>query len=358
MKDGKIRVVVVDDSPVARRVIATVLSADDALEIVGTASDGSEAVGLVESVRPDIVLMDMVMPVMDGLAATSQIMDRCPCPILLVTGSSESLDQRHAFEAIALGALDVVAKPELSTSAESAARNAELIRRVKALSSLGVLNTARRRARDQAPPRAPRPCPEGTEPCTSCAVAIASSTGGPAMLSTFFSEVDPATEAFFLVTQHVFPGFDGDLVKWLSEKSRVPFTLGGDGQRLRKGTAVMAPAERHMELLSTTTIALNDGPPVRHCKPSADVMLKSVAKVFGARSIGVILSGMGDDGAAGLEAIKEAGGRTVAQDEATCAVFGMPRAAIRLGVVDDVLPMGAIAGHVQRLLASHARRAR
>ncbi len=334
-----IRVLVVDDSLLFRTAFSAVLQRDPEIEVVATAKDGREAVALVQQHRPDLVTMDVNMPEMNGYEAVEQIMAVHPTPIVLVTGSPSKRSRQAVMKALALGALEVVAKPDLSRSEQAAASVAELIETIKTLSTahvvrhVGWLRKSRQRAR--AARRA-----FGTRLWS--AVAIASSTGGPAALAELLAALPDDLAAAVVVAQHLADGFTQTLVEWLGSVSSLPVREARPGERLEPGTVTVAPSNRHMKVDCEGRVRLVEGPALGGARPSADLLLSSVSEAFGAQAVGIVLTGMGRDGTEGLRAIRSRGGHTIAQDESSSVVFGMPRAAIEAQVVDQVLPLEKI----------------
>lgn len=335
-----LRVLVVDDSPVVRRLIVRILNDDPRLEVVAEAGDGDEAIRIATEQRPDVIVMDCVMPVVDGLDATRQIMRDSPTPIVLLSASYQSADVSRSFAALDAGALTLVAKPSGPRDATFAADARTLTTTVKLMADVKLV-----RRRSQRMPR--RAGPPGAavlardRPVTI--VAIAASTGGPAALAQIISELPASTPVPILVVQHITAGFQRGLVKWLDGVSSLAVRLATDGARLRAGEVVVAPADAHLGVSTTGSVALSGSQPIGGHRPSATHLFRSVASAYGAGVLGVILTGMGEDGVAGLRDVKQAGGLVVAQDEQTSVVYGMPGRAVALGVVDQILPIDKIA---------------
>jgi two-component system chemotaxis response regulator CheB len=352
MSPRRVRTLVVDDSSIARALLSEFLASDPEVDVVGGASDGAEAVRQTRLLEPDIVVMDWSMPVMSGVQATREIMANSPCPILLVSGDAANLE--GAFEPLSVGALDGVQKPPLTAPDGSPHSVSAFLRKVKVLSTVKVIHHRRPR----------RPWPEPMEPPAPVAgdrsdfcgvVAIASSTGGPTALASVLRSIPLDLRAAVVIVQHTAAGFDTNLVQWMQRESKIPVRLGRHGESLRCGEALVAPSGSHMVVADQGIVALNDDPPVDYQKPSANLLLSSVARCYGASCIGVILSGMGSDGARGAAHISEVGGHTIAQDEATSTVFGMPNAAIALGAVKQVLPIDEIGPRLRELISSSER---
>lgn len=341
----KIRVLVVDDSLVVREMISRILNQAPDIEVVGVAANGRDAVLQTARLRPDFITMDIRMPIMDGFEATEQIMAYYPTPILVLSASVHEAELRIAFRALAQGALDVMQKPSLEEDWSNLPSIAqELINRVQLLSSVKVIAHPKGRLKKD----------YIFEPHRSAAefrvVAIGSSTGGPGALSKILPRIDPQTHAGIVIAQHISPGFVRGLVKWLDEVSTIRVKEAEDGEPVRAGVALVSPVSCHMKLVEGGMVKLVDSSK-GGISPSADILLSSAAEVFGARAIGVILTGMGADGAAGLRLIRESGGTTIAQDESTSIVYGMPRVAVESGAAERVLPLESIADEIMNIVS-------
>lgn len=336
---SKIRVLVVDDSRLARELIAAILSNDEEIEIVGEAANGQEAIHQVVGLKPHIVTMDIVMPVMDGLAAIEQIMAHHAVPILVVTSKG---DAHTAFAAISKGALDLVEKP--SVNLENAR---EFIHKIKLLARVHVITHIRGKLPRREAVEVPQPASKAKT--AERAVAIASSTGGPEALSILLSALPENCPFPIVVAQHISDGFVAGLVEWLKRICKLQIRIGVEGEKIVPGTVYFSASERHMKINRHQAIAWVDRQPSDIYRPSCDLLLSSVAEVYGEKSIGIILTGMGHDGVLGIKKIREIGGRTIAQDEKTSVVFGMPRVAIENGFIDQILPVQEISGEVLRL---------
>ena len=341
-----IRVLVVDDSALVRAALKAIFEKDPDLTVVATAKDGREAVDLVQRLRPDIVTMDVNMPVMGGYEAVEEIMGVCPTPIVMITASATKQDREGVIKALSLGALDVLAKPDLSRLAEAGPTVRQVIDKVKLLSKARVLRhvAGLRRLRDR------QLAVQATESEQWYVVAIASSTGGPAALAKIFSSLPGNLAASVVVAQHIAEGFTQMLVEWLSSVSSFEVQEGEPGRPLEPGMAAIAPFGRHMEVDADGRLRLVDSTPVHGCRPSGDVLFTSVSKTFGNRAVGVILTGMGRDGTEGAMAIRRRGGRTIVQHESSCAIFGMPKSVIDAGAADRVLLLDEIPNEIVRLV--------
>jgi two-component system, chemotaxis family, protein-glutamate methylesterase/glutaminase len=345
----RIRVLVVDDSAVMRKLLSALLSRDPEVEVVATALDGEVALRKVAQLRPDVVTLDLEMPGMDGIDVLREIMQRSPVPVVVVSAHTQR-GAAASVAAMALGAVDVVAKPRLGPGAGLESMATELLDKLKAVAG---------RKWRRPPVLSSLPGHAGTH-ATGLArkvVAIGVSTGGPAALSYLLPRLPADLKAAVVVVQHMPEGgFTEMLARRLSQGCGLDVREARDGDALRDGQVLVAPGGRHLRVRCGPQGALalvGSGAPVSGHRPSADVLFQSVAEEFGPRGMGVILTGMGEDGAAGLHAIRTALGQTLAQDEESSVVFGMPKAAIARGAVQQVLPLekisGAIVAGIERL---------
>jgi two-component system chemotaxis response regulator CheB len=334
----RIRVLVVDDSALMRKLIPAILARDSSIEVVGTAMDGAFALKKIEELQPDVVTLDLEMPRMDGLEMLRLIMRRAPLPIILF--STHSTKGGYAtLKALALGAVDFLAKPK-----EAAAGHLEEI----ADQLIAKIKVAKRAAKRKLPPvtvkeelpklaKASRPA---LAPRRVIAVGI--STGGPNALQYVLSQIPSDFLSTIVVVQHMPEGFTEMFAKRLDECCPLEVQEARSGDLLLAGRVLICPGNRHMmvrRMPRGDMVVLSDGPPVNGHRPSADVLFHSVAQEFSLMSVGVLMTGMGEDGAEGLGAIKAAGGMTIAQSEDTCVVSGMPRAAILKGYANKVIPL-------------------
>jgi two-component system chemotaxis response regulator CheB len=335
-QNGQIRVVVADDSPTMRELLVALVDSAPNMHVVGTGANGEEALRLTRRLKPDVVTLDVRMPRMDGLEATRRIMQECPTPIVIVSGSILRSDVDLTLEALRAGALTVVRKPGLA----DATACHDLIEALRLMAGVPVVHRWRR-AESSLPrpalvrPPAPRIYPD--------IIGIAASTGGPAALATVLKALPADFALPMLVVQHVTRGFTGGLAEWLAGETRLRVRLAQQGHAPRPGEVLLAPDDRHLEITRQGTLQLSQAAPYKGLRPSANVLFESLAAAYGARATGVILTGMGDDGADGLLALHRAGGRIYAQNEASCVVYGMPREAVLRGAVDEELPLKAIA---------------
>ncbi len=339
-----IRVLVVDDSPTARRMMTALVNQAADMCVIGEARNGQEAVEMAGRLRPDVVLMDLVMPEMDGLEATREIMYQAPTPIVVVTASLNRWETDIAFQAISAGALTLRRKPAGPGDPAHEAQTAALVNVLRAMADVRVIHHRRR-----APP-SPEPAATVEEmPLDQLAVtkppeivAIVSSTGGPAALGQILQGLPADFPLPVVVVQHIAPDFVASLVDWLGRVTPLTVGIAREGERPLPGHVYLAPGGCHLRLTTARRFVYDDHPTDARHIPAGDVLLESVASSFGAGAIGVLLTGMGSDGARGLRKMREAGAFTIAQDEATSVVFGMPREAIALGAARRVLPLPAI----------------
>jgi two-component system chemotaxis response regulator CheB len=338
--EDPVRVLVVDDSPVSRKVIVSQLSRDSGISVVGEAENGIEALKKVLELKPDLVTIDIQMPLMGGLAAIEQIMARAPVPILVLTALD---DAETAFAALAKGALEVMEKPR------SDRPSTYLAGKVRVLAEVRVFSHTRR-DRMAREPRTREERASTSVGSTRGVVAIASSTGGPKALSVILSNLPADLRAPVLVAQHMSAGFTDGMVHWLNTNSRLAVHTAVHGEFISPGRVYIAPSERNMSVSPAGEILLSERRRNDIYRPCCDLLLESVADVYGSSAIGVILTGMGNDGASGMERIREAGGVTIAQDESSSVIFGMPRAAIERGCVTIVLPLDKIAAELVKRL--------
>jgi two-component system chemotaxis response regulator CheB len=348
-----ITVVVTDDSAFMRRAIQKMLEKEADIAVVGTASSGEEGIELVERLRPDVVTMDVEMPGIGGLEAARRIVDRRGPPIIMVSSLTRE-GAETTLRALEIGAVDFIPKPD-SALIDIVHVQRDLVERVRHFGSRGAYLRAMQSARAVKPPEpAARPPIVEPRPARVAAprpggfecVAIGTSTGGPVALSTILPKLPASFPLPIVVVQHMPPGFTRPLAERLDAASKIRVVEGSDGMPLRPGTAIIAPAGQQLRLRrgadsSVHIVLSHDGEKSLHV-PSVDVMATSVGETYGSRTLGVILTGMGNDGVQGLRVVKQRGGYVVGQDEATCVVYGMPRAAAIAGLVDRVVPLDAV----------------
>ncbi len=334
--DRPVRVLVADDSELFRQLLARVVAADPGFEVVGTAEDGRAAAALVGALHPDVVTMDLEMPDADGFSGIARIMAETPTPILVLTARRA---EAVAFRALSLGALDLLEKP--AAGADLDAYAGELLARLRLLAGVKVIRHPRGlRGRAAAP---------GPPERRADLVVIGASLGGPRALATLLRALPAGFRAPIAIVQHIADGFTAGLAGWLAQESRLEVREARDGDPLRAGLVLLAPSGRHL-LVGQGVARLSDAAPVETFRPSVTPLFASAARSYGARACGVLLTGMGRDGAEGLRLLRAAGAPTLAQDEATSAVFGMARAAIELGAVERVLALEEIPRALQAMV--------
>lgn len=339
-----IRVLLADDSLLTLSILKDLLAQDPQIEVVGEAYDGRQAVEKVVQLRPDLLIMDVMMPVMDGLTAVQEIMKSCALPILILSSDSAAGEQSNAFNAIRLGALDVMRKPVGLSGSNWESFASTLLAQIHTLSRVRVIHhfrSPRKRA-----VVAPLPTPLTT--CRSI-IAIGASTGGPKVVMKILKELPADRGASIVIVQHIAAGFAAGFAEWLNAESAYNVRIAKEGDLLEHGVALVAPNDQHMEVRDGR-IVLTDTPLVNGCRPSIDTLFFSLAKGNATSVVATLLTGMGKDGAEGLLALKEGGAYTIAQDEATCAVYGMPKVAVELGGVREVQPAVKIAAAINRQL--------
>ena len=346
LKD-KIRVLVADDSAYARLAIAKALRLDAAMEVVGQARDGVQAVEMVKDLKPDVVTLDITMPRMDGLAALGHIMSEQPTPVVMVSALTGP-QSKATIEALELGAVDFFLKTGTVDRAGSNGVSAELIRKVRVAADTSV-SKLRMLLRPKADPPVKRVSREGPPGKISKVVVIGASTGGPRALAGLIPWIPADLPAAFLIVQHMPTGFTKSLAERLDEASPMTVREAAEGDALRPGQVLVAPGDFHMTVARRGIVALNQDPPVWGVRPSVDITMESVVKEYGKSAHTVVLTGMGHDGTRGASLVKKAGGRVVVEHESTCSVYGMPKSIVEAGSADVILPLQKIAGEIERL---------
>lgn len=344
-----IRVLVVDDSPVAREFLTYVLMLDPGIEVVATAVDGVEAVDLVRRHQPAVVTMDVHMPRMNGLDATRAIMETHPVPIVIVSGTTTARELAGTFRAMEVGAVAVVRRPTALGHPEHAETASELVQTVKLMAEVKVVRRWPRHRRG-APPAA---APPGVEPAPGPPVrivAVGASTGGPIVLQSILSMLPATFPIPVLIVQHIAPGFVEGLAEWLTGSTGFPVHVARNGETPLPGRAYLAPDRHHLKISADGRLLLGGEEPENGVRPAVSVLFRSVAEVFGPATVGVLLTGMGEDGASELKLLRDRGAVTIAQDEETSVVHGMPGEAIRRQAAAYVLPAEAIGQTLQELV--------
>lgn len=350
MARKEIRVLVVDDSALMRQFISDILNSDPRLEVCGTARDGQDALKQIQILNPDIVTMDVEMPNMDGLKALEQIMKTKPLPVLMLSSVTQA-GAEATLKALALGCVDFIGKPSGSISLNIKEIGQEIIDKVVAASTAKVRSIFAPRAVVPASDfrRMRAPVSTGRRDI----VAIASSTGGPMALSELIPKLPKNFPVPIVITQHMPKEFTGSFAKRLNESSQVEVVEAFDGLTLKAGRVVIAPGGKHLifkRRAGNSVCALDDRPPVLSVKPAANIMFQSVAENYGGNVLCVILTGMGRDGTDGGLILHKKGAYVLAESQKTCVVYGMPKAAVEAGIVDEVLPLNEIPDAMIRLV--------
>jgi two-component system chemotaxis response regulator CheB len=353
-----IRVLVVDDSLTVRRRLIEILAQAPDLAVVGEAADGRRAVELTRQLRPDVITLDLALPDMNGLAATEQIMAHAPTPILIVSASFNRGEMFDTYHALAAGAVDVLDKPRGDDDASWQDRFLAAIRMVSKIKVITHLRARLDPARSNAAARAAvRQRSNGDDDRANAEViALGASTGGPGALVSVIGAIIPTLPVTILVVLHIDAAFAGSFADWLSVQTSRTVRLARDGDPVSgpPGRVLFAPSGTHL-VIERGLVRLTLNPPRHHCRPSVDSLFESIAAEYQARCAAGLLTGMGRDGAAGLLAIRQAGGFTIAQDEATSIVYGMPREAAACGAADRVLPLHEIGRALEQCVGRRAR---
>lgn len=391
-KQGKtVRVLIADDSAFMRKVLTEMLGAGHGIEVVGTARDGEDALSKARGLKPDVITLDVEMPNMNGIEFLEALIKELPIPVVMISSlTGEGADVTMAC--LQRGAVDFVLKPSGSISLDIDKRRDEILQKVRSAAGarVRVMPASARLSKPVLPPTvagaprfrtpdaaapAPKTGPAGVEPAAArtvrtpfcilaetapkktepldretIIVAIASSTGGPAALHEVIPLLPADLNAAYVLVQHLPAGFTASLANRLNHDSALAVREAKTGDSPQRGLVLIAPGAHHLALDAQGRVTLNDDPPLWGVRPAADVMMRSVSAVYGARGIGVVLTGMGRDGALGAKAIQQAGGICLAQDEATCVIYGMPRAAVEAGAVAQVVPLQEMAGAIGRVV--------
>ncbi|MBN1888696.1 MAG: chemotaxis response regulator protein-glutamate methylesterase [Thermoflexales bacterium] len=350
----KLRVLVVDDSKLMRRLISDILNADPALEVVAEAPDGPAAIRLIHELRPDAVTLDVEMPGMSGLEVLGYIMSEIPTPVVILSGMRTP---DLAMQALALGAVDFMRKPSGTISVDLYKVKEELVNKVKAapLANLRQL----RQGVEQAPlgngaPSPPTMAISSKDTPANWCVVIGASTGGPQALTPLLADLPAGLAAGFLLVQHMPAGFTRSLAQRLNKHCRLSVVEAEEGMPFQAGWVYVAPGGHHLVVQggqdqAKASVHLDDSPPRGTLRPAVDVTMAAAAACFGTHTLGVILTGMGSDGAEGCREIRQVGGRTIAQDRHTSLIYGMPRVVAEQGLADQVLPLDGIAQAIAKI---------
>jgi two-component system chemotaxis response regulator CheB len=343
-----IRCLIVDDSPTFRLVLKEILAADARFQVVGEAADGREAIELARALHPDVMTLDVHMPGLSGYEVIREVMaSPKPVPILVISAAADTAADQVTFQALSLGAAEVMGKPRASDPARMA-REAEALRTtIRVVAGITPI-TRFTSSSSSLPELEDRPPPQ--------CVGIAASTGGPAALEQVLKKLPADFPAPILVVQHIAEGFTAGFASWLGSCTPLRVKLAEHGELLSAGTVYIAPDNQHL-LTSLGRVRLSaDSPRVRGFRPAATVLFTAMARDYGASGLGIVLTGMGDDGALGLKLMRDRGGHVLAQDEASSVVWGMPRSAVEAGAVNRSLPLDQLAPALMRLSKAGARR--
>lgn len=351
---NKTRVLVVDDSALMRMMISDILNSEKGIEVVATAKDGEDGIKKVTELKPDVITLDVEMPRLDGLQTLGYIMSEIPTPVVMVSAYTQK-GAEATLRALEYGAVDFVSKPSGPISGDINTVGDELIAKVKTAATVDLDNLQfirpKKVSEDYIKSR-----PQKAVPAVKV-VAIGASTGGPRALGQILPQLDPDIAAGLLIVQHIPRGFTKAFASRLDSESKIDIKEARVGDEIEPGKALIAPSDYHMTVKrkgigkdTTGVISLNQDPPVYGLRPTVDAMMLSVAEVYGDKTVAVILTGMGSDGAKGMKAIKENKGRTIAQDKDTCVVYGMPKAAVKEGVVDKITPLNKIAEEIMKMV--------
>jgi two-component system chemotaxis response regulator CheB len=340
-----IRVLIVDDSPVVSQMLSYILSSDPSINVIGIATEGEDAIRMVARKKPDLVTMDINMPVMDGFEATRKIMETTPVPIVIASSAYDPKEVATSFRALEVGALAILEKPVGIGHPHYEAQSRHLINTVKAMSEVKVVT--RRRRIEPAVSAKPEIAPAFQE---IKVIALGASTGGPPVLQTILSGLPKDIPVPVMIVQHISQGFTSGFASWLSEVTGFQVRMPENGENSEPGKVYIAPDNVHMVVDSAGHILLNNDPPDNGLRPSVSHLFGSVAKVYRDKAAGALLTGMGKDGAHELKMMRDAGAVTFAQDQASSVVFGMPGEAVNIGAAKYVLSPEAISGSLVQLM--------
>ena len=340
----RIRVLVVDDSNYVVGVVSRKLQADPEIEVIGSAGNGIEAIEKIKRLRPDVVTLDVVMPEMDGLTALGRIMLECPTPVVMLSALT-SENAVSTIQALELGAVDFFLKTSVVKSGSNEADDS-LIAKIKMAATQTLLNKpiaapGEFTSKDKAP--------DIRKGSINKIVVIGTSTGGPRALTELIPALPVDIQAAILVVQHMPPIFTKSLAERLNQISKIEVIEAHEGSLITRGQALIAPGDYHMIVSERGKVHLTQDPPVLGVRPAVDMTMKSVAMTYRDMTLGVVLTGMGSDGTEGAASIKKAGGKILAQDEATSAIYGMPMSVFKAGHADNVLPLNKMAGEITRI---------
>jgi len=328
----KIRVLIAEDSDAMRTTLEKLLGLDPRIDVIGSARDGVEAVELAKSLRPDLITMDVQMPRLDGVEATSRIMSECPVRILVVSAYADDSQIDLSFRAIAAGALEVISKPASANANELRTWAKYVCDTIVLMAEVPIITRSSRRTKTTL-----------TEPRVDI-VGIVASTGGPLALAKLFAVLPAELPVPILVAQHIAEGFTEGMVRWLAKTTKLVVAVARDGAVAKPGHVYFPPDNHDLEITAQQTVRTPAA--AERYAPSGDLLLASLARQYRGRSLGVVLTGMGEDGAIGLRAMRDAGAITLAQSQESCVVFGMPQAAVRAGATTDLRSLEGLAAGI------------
>ena len=343
-----VRVLVVDDSAFMRRVIADAIASQPDMEVAGVAHNGLDALLKVEQLQPDVVTLDVEMPDMDGLTALRHLMARYPRPVVMLSSQTQH-GAITTLRALSIGAVDFVAKPSGAISLDFSRVREELLQKIRAAALARVRAQVASTRRTPEATRVPRAKSPGA---FEHLVVIGCSTGGPRALAALVPELPAEAPTAYLIVQHMPAGFTRSLAERLDASGPIAVREAVAGDRLEGGTALVAPGDYHLRLSPSGAVELDQAARVHGVRPSVDVALESVSERFGSKTVAVILTGMGQDGAAGAAVVRQAGGHVLAEDESTCVVWGMPRAVVERGLAHRVAPLDGIAEAIASIVSA------
>jgi two-component system chemotaxis response regulator CheB len=350
LQTRRVRVMVVEDSPVIQHLLGFIIAADPRLEVCGVVPSGEAAIEAIPRLHPDVISMDIRLPGMDGLEATRIIMSRNPTPIVVIADAVEDRSLHISMNALRSGALSVVEKPAGFAHADHAAIADTIRTQLYIMSQVPVI-----RQRDFARHGlAAEPPPGDSRRIRPVMAAIVASTGGPAALARVLGGLGGDFPLPVLVVQHMGPAFMAGFAAWLDGIVPMPVRIAAHGQTPTPGSVHVAPGDQHMMVAADGTLRLSREAPVNSQRPSGTVLFQSMARVLGSRALGVLLTGMGEDGAEGLLAMRRAGGVTITEDESTAVVYGMPASAVKLGASGLALPLDRIAEGILKATGTEA----
>jgi len=343
-----IKVLVVDDSPTVQELMKYILTSDKDIEVIGIVNNGIEALKFLETMKPDVITMDINMPYMNGFEATERIMETNPVPIIMITALFDSTDVERTFQAIQAGAVSVIEKPVSVRDENYKEICKNIINNVKLMSEIKVVR--RKFLNNKGSNKLLKiEAKFNNDFADKKVVAIGVSTGGPPILKNIFSKLAESVNVPILVVQHITPGFINGLIDWLRQETKIPIHIASNGQSILPGHIYFAPDDYHMEIMYNAKIVLNKQEKINALRPTVSHLFNSVANAYGKNSIGILLSGMGKDGVEELKFLKEKGAVTIAQDKESSVVYGMPGEAVKINAATYILSPEKIAEFINGL---------